>query len=859
MSAHNDGARDPSTLRQWVDLGVLTVLAAIALAGFAASFADATYVLPGLGGLIVGTASILVARRYDFDLLTTAAVAIGAYFTLGTPFTMPSLGVATLLPSPQTLAGLAIGAVHGWADVVTLTTPVEAPYYMTVVPYVAAWLVAALGTVAAVRWFPRHGRTARSSLVALVPSVALYVATVLLGTDVAVAPKSRALTFAAIALVWLAWRPAMGDSASVAARRALRLRKAQGALVVVFGALLVGGVAGAASAPAEQDRYVLRENVQPPFDPRDYPSPLDAFRHYTKDLGKTTLFSVTGLQPDERIRLATLDTYDGTVWSVTDPGLFPEASGAFRLVGNDFPGAPPGAVGDQRQITVTMGAYSGVWLPTVGYATTISFADGSAVPSTALLYNAGTGVAVVKSGVRAPMTYTLTAVEPALPADAVLQRTAVATATMPPVSNVPDIVGIKSKEIVAGLTGPYDVLLAIQATLLNDGRLSHGLDANDEGSTPSSAGQGSDRMKVLLGSPVMVGDGEQYATVFALMARGLGYPARVVMGFAPKVEPGRLSVDVTGLDVTAWVEVEFQGVGWVPFDVTPTATEVPKTEVPQPQSQPQPQVRQPPRNVPPQEDLVSAVQTEDPKKKDITGFVVPAWVWIAAKIASVPLVLYVIPVVLVALVKSRRKRRRRGVDPGHMRAAGAWDELLDTYAELGYIVNRRMTRVDMALNLEDQFRREVAARHGEREAARLRANEREDARARSRASAQSEVQTPNPLGGFLDATVLRARHATAWRPGVADAGAALPALPGLRDVAVDVDAAVFSGKEIQQDVVDKIWESTDDGVTAARMSVTWIRRQLSRYRVHTRKDYVAEASKRLAAATSLGLKAVPGK
>ena len=169
----------------------------------------------------------------------------------------------TILPSPQTLAGLAIGATHGWADVVTLTTPVEAPYYMTVVPYVSAWLVAVLGTVAAVRWFPRHGRTARSSLVALAPSVALYVATVLLGTEVAVAPKSRALAFAAVALVWLAWRPALGDSASAAARRALIIRKTQGALMVVVGALVAGGIVGAASAPTDHDRYVLRENSSP--------------------------------------------------------------------------------------------------------------------------------------------------------------------------------------------------------------------------------------------------------------------------------------------------------------------------------------------------------------------------------------------------------------------------------------------------------------------------------------------------------------------------------------------------------------------------------------------------------------------
>ena len=157
-------------------------------------------------------------------------------------------------------------------------------------------------------------------------------------------------------------------------------------------------------------------------------------------------------------------------------------------------------------VTVTLGEYHGVWLPTVGRARSISVADGSVIPSTALLYDGGTGIALVKSGVSAPMVYTLTAVEPPIASDAELLRTAVATVTMPPVSNVPDIVGIKAKEFGSGGSTPYEVLTAIQSKMLTDGRLSHGL---DETSAPSSAGQGADRIKTLLGSPVMVGDGEQ--------------------------------------------------------------------------------------------------------------------------------------------------------------------------------------------------------------------------------------------------------------------------------------------------------------------------------------------------------------
>ena len=62
------------------------------------------------------------------------------------------------------------------------------------------------------------------------------------------------------------------------------------------------------------------------------------------------------------------------------------------------------------------------------------------------------------------------------------------------------------------------------------------------------------------------GTAEQFASAFAVLARAVGLPTRVVVGFRP-VPPGPDGVAVVrGGDATAWPEVYFSGWGWVPFD-----------------------------------------------------------------------------------------------------------------------------------------------------------------------------------------------------------------------------------------------------------------------------------------------------
>jgi transglutaminase-like putative cysteine protease len=64
---------------------------------------------------------------------------------------------------------------------------------------------------------------------------------------------------------------------------------------------------------------------------------------------------------------------------------------------------------------------------------------------------------------------------------------------------------------------------------------------------------------------------QHYAGAMALMLRYLGIPARVAVGFTSgDYDEDRRRWTVTDHDAHAWVEVWFEGWGWLPFDPTPT-------------------------------------------------------------------------------------------------------------------------------------------------------------------------------------------------------------------------------------------------------------------------------------------------
>jgi transglutaminase-like putative cysteine protease len=62
---------------------------------------------------------------------------------------------------------------------------------------------------------------------------------------------------------------------------------------------------------------------------------------------------------------------------------------------------------------------------------------------------------------------------------------------------------------------------------------------------------------------------QHYASAMAVMVRALGLPARIGVGYKPGTQQEDGSYLVQTKDAHAWVEVFFDGYGWVPFEPTP--------------------------------------------------------------------------------------------------------------------------------------------------------------------------------------------------------------------------------------------------------------------------------------------------
>ena len=64
-----------------------------------------------------------------------------------------------------------------------------------------------------------------------------------------------------------------------------------------------------------------------------------------------------------------------------------------------------------------------------------------------------------------------------------------------------------------------------------------------------------------------------FSSAMAVMARTLGIPSRIAVGYAPgsvvNVKDGQNHYEATSDDLHAWTEIYFQGVGWIDFEPTP--------------------------------------------------------------------------------------------------------------------------------------------------------------------------------------------------------------------------------------------------------------------------------------------------
>ncbi|MEU8085039.1 DUF3488 and transglutaminase-like domain-containing protein [Micromonospora sp. NPDC049101] len=143
---------------------------------------------------------------------------------------------------------------------------------------------------------------------------------------------------------------------------------------------------------------------------------------------------------------------------------------------------------------------------------------------------------------------------PPLPADHPLNRQM--TATPGPVPEVEELV----KGLTQGKRTDYDRVLAIYQHFSADNGFTYRL-------STESGSSGQDIVNFLTNK---VGYCQQYAAAMAWLVRSAGIPARVAFGFTNGSKRDGQTYTLTNLNLHAWTEVFFDGVGWVPFDATPT-------------------------------------------------------------------------------------------------------------------------------------------------------------------------------------------------------------------------------------------------------------------------------------------------
>jgi transglutaminase-like putative cysteine protease len=134
-------------------------------------------------------------------------------------------------------------------------------------------------------------------------------------------------------------------------------------------------------------------------------------------------------------------------------------------------------------------------------------------------------------------------------------------------ADLPPIVGELAAEVTAGAASDYDALLALQSWF-RGGDFRYSLEAPvEEGFDGSGAEAVARFLEVREGYCV------HYASAFALMARTLGMPSRIVVGYLPGTSTGdavefQTVYSVMSGQLHAWPEIYFEGVGWIPFEPT---------------------------------------------------------------------------------------------------------------------------------------------------------------------------------------------------------------------------------------------------------------------------------------------------
>lgn len=653
----------------------------------------------------VGFSRVFPDWEFLNDLVLVAAVGHGGSLILRRLRVPPLAAIPLLLVAltwlvawiyyPDTLSGFApLGDTWRAAQADFRLATDEFQSTTAPVPYTGGWAFLAGAITAATVWlsdtfaFRAHARGE-----ALVPGAVLFVFIAALGVDEHRIATSLAVIgagFCALALL----------RARLERRPRTVLGTARHPLVVTLPA------AAAAAALVMGGAWAIGPKLpgageEPLFDTRgtgggetEVVSPLVDIRSRLVNQAETELFNVRA-NAASYWRVSALPQFDGDRWDLPDGGLD-------NL--DDSGNAPlPGSERNDQVVTVI--ELRGALVPAAPEPMTARGPNAH--------YNALTSSVIkTESELDEGDSYEISSAMPRFSPDVLRQ----ATSASPPDAiflqlpdSLPDEVAATAAEVTAAGATAFDKLVLLQDWFRD----------NFTYSTDVPDGNGASAISSFLEH--RIGYCEQFSATYAAMARTLGLPSRVAVGFTQGEQLGDGSYLVRGRNAHAWPEVWFDGLGWVPFEPTPgrgqpgaqayTGVEPSQEVAPQPETPtttttttlppttttvagqegqaPPPPTAAPPTTAPP------PVPPPDADADPGRSF---PWLLVLAVVAAVAFVL-----ALPALV--RRWRRRRvgpATDPAHM-LLELWDRALAALAAIGFRPNPALTPLEVSADAAETF------------------------------------------------------------------------------------------------------------------------------------------------------------
>jgi len=519
------------------ELALVCVTAAAAL-GLARLFEGGSFVAPVLAAVLGGHGVAYACRRFGLDLLTSALLSAAGLILTVVWFVEPHT-TTFLIPGGATWSAVADDLRQAWERFGDVKAPTPALRGFVLAAVAGTWLTATTSDFFAFRM--------RARFEAMAPAFTLFVFGSILGADALRLPATALYLAALLAFVlfseaarqarafsWFAGRSREGDLSHL--RSGVTIGLAALAVAVVIGPQLPGASTDGLISWRGAGEGGSRSRVTV--------SPLVDIRGRLVEQRDLELFTVAA-DSASYWRLTSLDRFDGTIWS---------SLGTYQPARSTLPDSGPGKALRQQYIIGPLGT---IWLPAAYRPTNVSGVRGAR-------FDRDSGSLLAESDTADNLRYEVVSTVPDLTA----AQLATAPASVPQgiadeylelPEGFPDPVRAEAQRVTAGAASPFEMARKLQDYFRSSGKFTYDLTV--------AAGHGHRAMeRFLFENPR--GYCEQFAGTFAAMARSLGLPARVAVGFVPGT-PREGRFVVSGKDAHAWPEVYLHGFGWVAFEPTP--------------------------------------------------------------------------------------------------------------------------------------------------------------------------------------------------------------------------------------------------------------------------------------------------